>query len=221
MKVEFKSKVERPEEAVILEGMWIPPELPDRGAAVICHPHPMFGGSMHNNVVYGLSDGLKESGFGVLCFNFRGVGGTRGSYDQGRGEVDDVVGALEYAAGKPGLSDDRVFLAGYSFGGLMALYAACRNTSLPGLALISPMPPMAGFSRDDRLKPFFDLDIPFIIIYGDRDDFCPESAVSELNRAARGRAKVVLVKGADHFYAGREDELTRPMVEFFSAVRNY
>ncbi len=217
MRVEFASGGKGSQGGPMLEGVWTAgPEGAGRGAAVICHPHPLFGGSMHNNVVYGLADGLGRAGFGVLCFNFRGVGRSRGSYDEGVGEVDDVLGALAFAAEQPGVSTDRLFLAGYSFGGLIALYAAGGGAGIAGLALVSPMPPPRGFSKDERLEDFRKGGPPFIAVYGDRDMFCPESAVKDLNRSSGGRGKLVLVQGADHFWAGLEDDSTGPVVEFFT-----
>jgi alpha/beta superfamily hydrolase len=212
-------KVEIPSGNLVLEGLWVPPGAEGKGpGCVICHPHPLFGGSMDNNVTYALRDRLSEAGFGVLCFNFRGVGRSQGRYDEGQGEVDDVLSALAFIRRQDSVNENQVFLAGYSFGGLMALYGACREDSLSGLALISPLAPGSGFSRDARLDPFWTLGTPFIIVYGTRDAFCPESAVADLNRAAGIRGRLSALKGADHFYLGREDEMAGPVVQFFSEL---
>ncbi len=174
-------------------------------AAVICHPHPQFGGSMDNNVVYGVRDALLDAGISVLTFNFRGVGGSSGRYDHMKGEVGDVAAALEYVSSREDV--DRVFLVGYSFGGLMSLYAVADGARPAALALISPMPPGLSFAKDKRLAGFFKTDMPVLVIAGTRDMFCPGPVVKGLVEACEDRTRFISLKGADHFFMGLEDEI--------------
>ena len=142
---------------------------------VICHPHPQFGGSMDNNVVEALEDALAAGGMATLAFNFRGVGGSGGGYDQMRGEVDDVVAALTYLAKRPEVDPGRIGLAGYSFGGLMAMLAAARLEEAftasggfrPGpVALVSPMSAARPWERMPELAPFYERSGPTLIVPG-------------------------------------------------------
>ena len=112
--------------ALNLEGRLVSPRRAETGAGVvICHPHPLYGGSMDNNVVYAVSKALAEKGITSLCFNFRGVGRSEGLHDDGRGEIDDTLAAIAFLAGCSEIDSGRVGLAGYSFGGAVALNAAC------------------------------------------------------------------------------------------------
>src|SRR5437764_1495885 len=110
---------------VNLEALLQTPETsPARGILVVCHPHPLHGGSMHNNVVHALCDAALQEGLAALRFNFRGVGGSTGDYADGEGEQDDVLAVLRAAAEQP--SRRAIGLAGYSFGASMATRAAAR-----------------------------------------------------------------------------------------------
>src|ERR1700704_4869257 len=118
-------------------------DVPGRGgierpplAAVVCHPHPLFGGTMHNKVVYQTAKTLHRFGLPVLRFNFRGVGLSDGAYDKGRGEVEDVAAALDFLTGK--YPDVPLLLAGFSFGSWVGLRAGCSDSrvmELIGLGL--------------------------------------------------------------------------------------
>ena len=100
-----------------------------RGGVVICHPHPLFGGSMYNNVVEAVEEGFVLSGFSTLRFNFRGVGDSEGAYDEGNGEVNDVIAACKFMRDLPG-AGGRLVLAGYSFGAWVASRAAVRRVPI-------------------------------------------------------------------------------------------
>ena len=107
-----------------------------RGGAVICHPHPLYGGSMYNNVVEAIEEGFLQSGFTTLRFNFRGVGESCGTYDDGNGEVDDAAAACAYMRDMLG-PDTRLVLAGYSFGAWVASRAAGHIPGLKDLVLVA------------------------------------------------------------------------------------
>ncbi|HUT52715.1 MAG TPA: alpha/beta fold hydrolase [bacterium] len=200
--------------------------------AVICHPHPRFGGSMDNNVVCALEDHLASLGVATLCFNFRGVGGSQGEWDEMRGEVDDVLGALTWLAKRPELDAGRIGLAGYSFGGLMAAYACARIGKAAGeraarnnhgsdfrvkaLALVSPMPPARGWEAEKELMPMYAKPPPAIIIAGTADRFCPVKSAQDLAVRIGPEARLVILEGVDHFYGEREDEAGKNCAEFMA-----
>ena len=191
-------------------------ELPAGGAGptacvVICHPHPLYGGNRDNNVVRALADGALSVGFAALCFDFRGVGTSEGSHDQGHGERDDARAALAAAAAQPELDAARIALAGYSSGGgvaagVVADASADGETGPWALALIAaPIPPPAevraalvGYAR------------PLLLASGEHDRFCSAEALSALaaERAERGAATQTLIApGVDHFWLGSERRL--------------
>ena len=105
-------------------------------AVVVCHPHPQMGGDMHNNVVMGVCYSLFIAGIASLRFNFRGVGRSQGQYDEGRGEMDDVLAALAAAGSQESIATDRVGLAGYSFGAGVAMKTAQKGGVTKALSLI-------------------------------------------------------------------------------------
>src|ERR1700719_3146739 len=88
-------------------------------AAVVCHPHPMYGGSMYNNVVERILAAMWQAGYATLRFNFRGVGASDGEHDGGRGEVDDAAAAMTYLRSQPGVARSGAVMAGYSFGAMV------------------------------------------------------------------------------------------------------
>src|SRR5215510_13969268 len=112
--------------------LWTPyGDTPPRSAALVCHPHPLFGGTLHNKVVYQASKALDGLGMPVLRFNFRGAGLSEGSHDRGRGERDDVWAALDFLAGAfPGAS---LVLAGFSFGCWVGLAVGCADPRVRNL----------------------------------------------------------------------------------------
>ena len=172
-------------------------------AALVCHPHPMFGGTMHNKVVFHAMKALNSFGFPVLRFNFRGTGLSQGEHDQGAGETDDVRAGLDWL--------DREFhlpmiFAGFSFGAAIGLRAACpdeRVTAVIGLGL--PLNPV-----DDRS---YDLELlgscskPKLFVSGGRDQFAGRAKLERLVNSLPDPKKLVIVEGADHFFEGRLREM--------------
>ena len=199
---------------LLLEGRWLAPATASGPAAVICHPHPSFGGDMDNNVVMAVAGALAAAGFGTLRFNFRGVGASQGSYDNMKGEVLDVKAAVALVRSRPEVSAAKLALVGYSFGGLMALYAAAETPDLAGLALLSPMVPSRGFAQDPRLKPLRDSALPAFACAGTRDAFCPPQALEDLNQVLACRTRVF--PDADHFWWGQENEPAGAIAEFLT-----
>jgi alpha/beta superfamily hydrolase len=172
-------------------------------AALVCHPHPLYGGAFHNKVVFHSMKALNSFGFPVLRFNFRGVGMSPGAHDNGVGEVDDVRAALDWLDAEFHLP---IAFAGFSFGAAIGLRAACpdvRVDSVIGLGL--PLLP-----TDDRS---YDLDFlrtcnkPKLLVSGARDQFAPRLRLEELALSLPEPKKLVLIEAADHFFEGRLKEL--------------
>lgn len=172
----------------------------------VCHPHPLYGGDMENNVVVALCRALAEGGTAALRFNFRGVGGSGGSYGAGVGEREDARAALEFLAGRPEVDSGRLGLAGYSFGAVVALGAAGER--LRALAAVSPP---AGGPASSQVR------VPTLLISGDRDDIAPGRRLPEMAESLGQPCEVRSVAGADHFWWGHEEALATAVLEFFRA----
>ena len=206
---------------LILEGaLSRPANAGSRSAAVIAHPHPQFGGSMDNNVVYALFDAFEEFGALVLRFNFRGVGGSQGSYGNIVGETEDIIAAAEYIKSIERGKTNRLILAGYSFGGLCALYAMSRGFKPDILILVSPMVPENGVMQDKELKGLFPLKIPTLIISGARDDFFDCRSYEPMVKGSRAGCKLVVKENADHFWAGAAGEIKTEALRFLNFLPN-
>lgn len=173
-----------------------------RFAALVCHPHPMGGGTLHNKVVYHSMKALNAPEFGigapVLRFNFRGTGLSEGEHD-GHAEKDDVLAALRWLEHEYGLP---VIVAGFSFGAAMAL-KACTETGTDVRAIAALGLPTHAGGRTYRYTFLHHLRAPKLFLSGDSDQYAP---VAELERVVAGAAdpkRLVLVPGADHFFSGR------------------
>jgi len=171
--------------------------------ALVCHPHPLYGGAFHNKVVFHTMKALNSFGFPVLRFNFRGVGMSQGTHDNGLGEVDDVRIALDWL--------DREFhlpmiFAGFSFGAAIGLRAACPDThvdSVIGLGL--PLLPTDERSYD--LNFLHACNKPKLLVSGTRDQFGPRIRLEQFAQSLPEPKKLVLIEAADHFFEGRLKEL--------------
>ncbi len=168
---------------------------------VLCHPHPLYGGDMDNNVVMVLKRSLGAEGWSTLRFNFRGVGAIGGTYGDGKGEVEDLFAAAGFLVHR-GLK--RIHLAGYSFGAWIALHALRQSLKCSTLLLISPPIGFLDFS-DLTLPP-----VPTLVTLGDADEFCSPPLLHKwLECAARvpTPVQVKVLEGCDHFYRGHESRL--------------
>lgn len=174
-----------------------------RYAAVVCHPHPLYGGAFHNKVVFHAMKALNSFGLPVLRFNFRGAGLSQGEHDQGNGEVDDVRAAIDWV--------DREFhlpliFAGFSFGAAVGLRAACPDSRVKAaIGLGLPVAPIDGRAYD-----FGFLEAcakPKLFVSGDRDQFGTPAQLKNLIDPIAEPKKLILIAGADHFFEGRLREL--------------
>lgn len=193
-----------------LEGLWKEAAGPRRGAAVFAHPHPLHGGTMHNKVVYRAVQALTQSGFATLRFQFRGVGLSKGRYDAGRGEVDDVRSALGEAEARGGLP---LVAGGFSFGAAMALKASDgdpRVAAFIGLGL--PVGTESG-----RMLPRPPADRPSLFLVGERDAYGPPDDLARFLRAAPW-ARSAVIPDADHLFEGRLEEVASEVRAFLDSL---
>jgi alpha/beta superfamily hydrolase len=171
--------------------------------AVVCHPHPMYGASMYNNVVDAILAALWECGYATLRFNFRGVGASEGEHDGGPGEVADAGAAMAHLLAQPDVRRDDAMMAGYSFGAMVALSAGYERRDVARIVAVAL--PIA--MTDARVPP--DASKPLLLVSGDRDSYSPVAGLQALQQKIRASAKVELIAGADHFFGGQEAELSR------------
>ena len=172
-------------------------------AALVCHPHPLYGGTLHNKVVFHAMKALNSFGFPVLRFNFRGTGLSEGEHDYGAGEVDDVRAALDWLNGEFHLP---MIFAGFSFGAAVGLRATCPDSRVEAvIALGLPVAPL-----DDRTYDFGFLHScskPKLFASASRDQFGPRAELEKLVVTLSEPKKLMIVEGADHFFEGRMREL--------------
>jgi len=167
-------------------------------AAVVCHPHPLFGGTMHNKVVYNAAKTMDALGIPVLRFNFRGAGLSGGEHDKGHGEQGDVQAALDYLAAQfPGIP---LLLAGFSFGSVVGLRVGCRDARVSELIGLGIPVNGSDFSF------LADCQKPKLFVHGANDQFGTRKKVEETVAALTAEKRLVVVEGADHFFAGHLDE---------------
>lgn len=183
-----------------LEALYGPgPDSSLRGGAVILHPHPLYGGNMHNKVVFTCRKVCAELGLATLRFNFRGVGASGGTYDDGQGEQADAVAALEHLRGEiPGRP---LHLVGFSFGAWLALKIGAARSDVVGIAALGTP---VGWAELEFLA---ECGKPKHFVHGTEDEYCD---ADELGRAFAGMAepkRLDWVEGADHFFTERLDEL--------------
>lgn len=191
---------------ISLEGLLSRPKVPTEVAAVVCHPHPLYGGEMHNNVVTALVNGFAQAGAATLRFNFRGVGRSGGTHDQGNAEQDDVIAAVTCLLAQH--TPKTVIVAGYSFGsfvGLKAGAADARVHKLLGVAL-----PIA--SRDASFLE--GITKPKLLVCGDRDSHAPLDRMQALVAKIPEPKMLTIVNAADHFFQGLENDIESAAYHF-------
>jgi alpha/beta superfamily hydrolase len=168
-----------------------------RYAALVCHPHPLGGGTMHNKVVYHAMKALSSLGLPVMRFNFRGVGLSEGEHDHARGEVDDVRAAIEWMDGNLKLP---ILLAGFSFGSFVGLLAGCEDERVKGLVGLGI--PYLAEGRSYSFSFLEECPKPKLFVSGTEDQFGAREKVEPTLRAAAAPKRIVWVEGAEHFFQG-------------------
>lgn len=193
---------------VTLEGiLWPAASGSPAQAAVVCHPHPQYGGTMRNKVVFAASRALQELGLAVLRFNFRGVGKSTGSYDFGHGEQDDVQAAIDYLHGLYPASE--IVLAGYSFGAWVGLQVGCRHPSVTYLVGIGTPVGVNDFGF------LVGCQKPKLFIHGTEDEFGPVEQVRALLLSLPEPKELFLIEGAEHFFTSKLEALHQAIVAYF------
>ena len=182
----------------------------DRPGVVVCHPHPLYGGSMDNNVVLALSFALTEQGFATLRFNFRGVGSSQGEHAKGELEHQEASGALQFLAAWPGVDGERMGLAGYSFGASVILRRSELHDKAQAFALVSPP---AGALGDTGLAA---TQHPVFLIVGDRDRVLPADQVRPILETFASPPALYVAPGIDHYWLGAEQVMAPRVAQFFT-----
>jgi alpha/beta superfamily hydrolase len=178
-------------------------------AALVCHPHPQGGGTMHNKVVYHAMKAFQGFSLPVLRFNFRGTGLSEGEHDHGRGEQGDVRAALDWLDRELRLP---ILFAGFSFGSYVGLHACCGDSRVKGLVGLGL--PVHAEGRDYRYDFLAGCTKPKLFVSGTRDQYGPKQQVESAIEGAALPKELVWVEGADHFFAGKLDRVQ-------DAIRNW
>lgn len=188
--------------------LWIPDGIEPFPAVVLCHPHPLYGGNMNNNVIHEVSVTCDEHRIAALRFNFRGVGKSGGTHNGGVGEREDVKAALTLLESRPEIDSSRLGLCGYSFGTMVGIPVADTDPRVQAFAGISSFFIAPGLLQDFRKPKFF--------IHGSWDQFIPALQVEEIARQLPEPKTFELVSGADHFWWGFERQAAERVGDFFA-----
>jgi alpha/beta superfamily hydrolase len=175
-----------------------PPETVPGVFAVCCHPHPLFGGTMQNKVVHALARAVLDCGVAAIRFNFRGVGGSGGGYDNGVGETDDALAVAQWGAQEFGA--DRLWSTGFSFGSFVAYGLA---VSRGAQRLVTVAPPVQRFDFSQLAVP----SCPWLVVQGDEDELVNHDSVQQWTHSLSPPPQVRIFPGADHFFHGRIADL--------------
>lgn len=192
-----------------IEALLKEPPTPVTCAAIVCHPHPLFGGTMHNKVVYRIAKAFQNAGFAVLRFNFRGAGRSQGEHDEGRGEQDDLRAAIKFMEEK--YANAEMWVAGFSFGSAVMLRAACGDPSIRAIVAVG-----APVSKYDFID-VTDCRKPKLFVQGGRDEFGRAADLEKFVAKLSEPKTLRVIEGADHFFEGHLDELEKAVLEFINA----
>jgi alpha/beta superfamily hydrolase len=208
-----QARVSFPSGELFLEGILAIPEgAGPFPAVIVCHPHPLYGGSMDNNVVYSLFEALTQASLASLKFNFRGVGGSQGEFGQGIGEQEDVEAAISFISTVKGVNSKRIGLAGYSAGAGFALPVGLNDVRIKAMAAVSP--PLSMFDFDFlKVCPK-----PKLLISGGRDNFTSADQFLEFCQNLPEPKEYESIEGADHFWWGYESGMAAKVTAFFIKV---
>ena len=183
----------------------LPGDGDPNGVAVVLHPHPQHGGTMHNKVAHTLARSFVRSGFAVLRFNFRGTEGSEGVYDNGVGELADARAAIAWITARhPGLP---LWLAGFSFGAAISVRAALQ-TEPDGLITVAPA--IYRFANNLDAQP----QCPWLIVQGDEDELVSVDETVDWVDSLEPGPELLIMTGAEHFFHGRLNELRKAVMDF-------
>lgn len=193
-----------------IEALWSAPRTAARGLAVVCHPHPLFGGAMSNKVTYSLASAAQAAGLQALRFNFRGVGRSAGPHDQGRGETEDVLFLVDWL--RKHQPEGPVVLMGFSFGSWVAQKAAVRSAPA---ALVSIAPPLAKYFADEPPPPR--PACPWLVVHGRDDEVVAYKDTRKILEGYEPPPEQFLsLDGVGHFFHGRLTEIGDAVAPFLA-----
>ena len=194
-----------------LEGEWLFPDgegpFP---CVVVSHPFPPHGGSMQSSVVVAIWQALSRNSIAALRFNFRGVGNSEGNFGEGVAEREDVKAALDFIASTKGIDTRRIGLAGYSFGAMMSVPVALRDERISMLALVSAPLTDTNWEKLNNYKK------PCLLVVGEEDQMVSLELFRRQMEKSPDPTRYHIIRGADHFLAGYEEEVGRIVAQFFA-----
>lgn len=199
----METKISIKSDDVTLEGMYAP--VSEKAAAIICHPHPLYGGNMQNPVVLTATDSYSRKGFSTLRFNFRGVGASSGTYDDGNGEQKDISAIIAWLAGK-GIT--QIHLVGYSFGAWVSALVTAESDAVTNLVMISP--PVAFIDFPPKLV----LPALSLVITGGKDDIAPPEMVQSHLNNWNTQAQLKIISNGDHFFSTTLPDLAAALSKY-------
>ena len=188
--------------------LWSPNAGSPPMAAVVCHPHPLFGGTMHNKVVYQAAKSLDALGLLVLRFNFRGTGMSEGKHDLGEGERGDVRAALDHLAAE--FSNIPLLVAGFSFGCWVGLRTGCEDARVTSLIGLGAPVNNADFSYLARCEK------PKLFVHGANDIYGAVDKLKSMVSSLPGENRIVVVEDGDHFFVGKLDQVDGAITKWMS-----
>lgn len=195
-----------------IEAILKEPAPPVTRAAIVCHPHPLFGGTMHNKVVYRIARAFEDAAFAVLRFNFRGVGYSEGEHDDGRGEQDDLRAAMKFIAEK--YSGAEIWLAGFSFGSAVMLRGPSCDGRVRAIIAVGTPFPKYDFSEIAHCGK------PKLFVQGSLDEFGPVSDLEKFFATLDEPKQLKFIESADHFFESRLPELSHAVSAFIASVNS-
>lgn len=179
-----------------------------KGAAVVCHPHPLKEGTMHNKVVHFIAKTFNDCGYGAVRFNYRGVGQSSGKYGEGIGESEDALAVMNWT--QDHINSLPLWLAGFSFGGYVALRCSTQK-NIRGLITVAPAVNLLDFQALQLPS------IPWQMIHGDEDDVVPFNDAAQWYDGLSIQPQLDIMNGAGHFFHGRLNELREHIKQFILA----
>lgn len=177
---------------------------------IICHPHPLYGGTMSNKVVTTTAKALERLGMKTVCFNFRGVGKSEGYYDNTDGETDDLKAVLRWVKGEEACTNDEIWLAGFSFGSYIAAKVANTDTSISRLVTVAPA------VNHYNYEVFTNVTCPWLVVLGAQDELVPLEEVKAFVEQHSIAVRLIVIEEADHFFHGKLIELREILIRELS-----
>ncbi len=194
-----------------LEGRYHQSKRPNAPLALLLHPHPQYGGTMNNKVVFNLYQNFARRGFSSLRFNFRGVGRSQGQFDNGQGELSDAASALDWMQSR-NPNTNTCWIAGFSFGAWVAMQLMMRRPEISGFISIAPPASQHDFSF---LAP---CPASGMIIHGDKDEVVPQSSVDKLAQKLQKQKNIKIdyriIEGSDHFFMDHLEPLNEHIDDY-------